>query len=99
MYPETDIPLLHVSREFINETKRVLPKLKSRLKDELKSKGLNQELINLILHENKLEEFKELLEIYDSPELIAKMLVLWPKEIANKNNLQKNRRKTNYRCS
>ena len=81
MYPETDLPLLHISRDTINEAKKNLPKLRSEIKEELKNKGLSQEMIVLILQENKLSDLKELLEVYNNPDLIAKMLILWPKEI------------------
>jgi Glu-tRNA(Gln) amidotransferase subunit E-like FAD-binding protein len=84
MYPETDLPLLHISRDFINEAKRTLPKLKSELKGELKEKGLSEEMIKLVLQENKVNELMELLHVCDNVNLAAKMLVLWPKEIQTK---------------
>lgn len=83
MYPETDLPLLRISREMINKTKESLPKLKSEIRGELKTIGLNDEMMKLILEENKIEELKSLIKIYNNPNLIAKMLVLWPKEIAS----------------
>jgi len=89
MYPETDLPLLHISRDTINQAKKNLPKLRSELKSELQKKGLNPELINLILQENKLNDFKELLEIYNNPELIAKMVTLWQNELAVKYKLKR----------
>mgnify|MGYP001585637861 CR=1 FL=1 len=89
MYPETDLPLLHISRDIINEAKKELPKLKSELRKELQKKGLNQELIKLNLEENKLADFTELLQVYNAPELVAKILTLWQKEIEIKNKLNK----------
>lgn len=91
MYPETDLPLLRIKKEFIDETKRNLPKLSSELSEELKRYGLHEELINLILMKNKVEEFKELAIILKNPELVAKALVLYPKEIASKNNISEKR--------
>ena len=82
MYPETDLPLLKISRDLINDVKKTLPKLKSEIEKELKSKGLNQEMIKLLFKQNKLEEFRELLEIVNKPQLIAKILLIFPKEIA-----------------
>ncbi len=83
MYPETDLPLLKISRQLIDEVKKSLPRLKSELRHELRQEGLNEELISLLLKENKLQEYKELLHIIEEPSLIVKMLTLWLKEIAS----------------
>ena len=40
MYPETDLPFLKISRDFINEAKKTLPKLRSVEEEDLKKKGL-----------------------------------------------------------
>ncbi|MBI2628896.1 Glu-tRNA(Gln) amidotransferase subunit GatE [Candidatus Pacearchaeota archaeon] len=87
MYPETDLPLLNISRDLINGIKANLPKLRSDIKEELKGHGLNDEMINLIVSENKLDELKELIQINSDSNLIAKMLVLWPKEISIKEKI------------
>ncbi|MFH1238380.1 MAG: Glu-tRNA(Gln) amidotransferase subunit GatE [archaeon] len=84
MYPETDVPLLKISRELINETKKNLPKLTSEHKSYLDEFGLNDELVKLILKQNKVEDFKTLNHVIESPELIAKSLTLFQKEIAKK---------------
>ncbi len=84
MYPETDLLILKISRELINEIKKELPKLKSEIEEELKQTGANEEMIKLLLKENKVEEFKNLLNIYKNPNLIAKMILLFPKEISSK---------------
>jgi len=84
MYPETDLPLLYISRDLINEVKSNLPKLKSELKGNLEKKGLHSELIKELMSENRLEDFEELLQVMDRPDLIAKMLTIWQKEIKNK---------------
>ncbi len=84
MYPETDLSLLYISRETINNIKRNLPKLKSEIKDELKKKGLSSELINLVV-EGNLDEFETLMKVYDKDaNLVAKMIVLWRQEFASK---------------
>ena len=83
MYPETDLPLLKISRNFINDIKKSLPHLRSEIEKELKSKGLNKEMIKLLFKQNKLEEFRELLAIVNKPQLIAKILLVFPKEIAS----------------
>ena len=79
MYPETDLFLLKISREFINEIKKELPKLKSEIEGELNKTGLSQEMIKLLLNQNKVEEFTDLLKIYENPNFIAKMILLFPK--------------------
>jgi len=84
MYPETDLPLLKIGRDFINGIKKKLPKLKHEIRDELKKKGLSDELINLVLDGN-LDEFEVLMRVYDKDaNLIAKMVCLWRQELASK---------------
>jgi Glu-tRNA(Gln) amidotransferase subunit E-like FAD-binding protein len=82
MYPETDLELLKISRDMLNDAKANLPKLLSENKSYLKQFGLNDELIKLILDENKLDEFKVLAGVVNNPSLIAKMLVVYLKDIA-----------------
>lgn len=84
MYPETDLPLLKIGRERSNRAKKELPKLRGEIRDELMKKGLNEELINLVLSGGNLEEFKVLLEVYDDVNLIGKMVSLWRNELAIK---------------
>ncbi len=85
MYPETDLPLLKISRDFINEIKKTLPKLKSEIEEELKKKkGLSEDMIKLLFKLNKVEEFKSLSEIYDKPQLVAKIVLMFPKEVSSK---------------
>ena len=88
MYPETDLPLLKISRKMIDDAKKTLPKLisKNELEDELKREGLSNEMIKLLLKCQMVDEFKELLQISEikKADLIVKMLILYPKEIATK---------------
>ncbi|MBS3072338.1 Glu-tRNA(Gln) amidotransferase subunit GatE [Candidatus Pacearchaeota archaeon] len=88
MYPETDLPLLFISKEQVDKSRRNIPKLRSNIREELKKQGLNEELINLIFGENMLEEFKSLVHLSKDANLIAKILVLWPKDIAKKLNIE-----------
>jgi len=81
MYPETDVELLKISRDLVNEAKKTLPKLKSELRGYLKEFGLNDELVKLILEEDKFNEFKDLLQVQNNPNLVAKVLTVIPKEI------------------
>lgn len=86
MYPETDLPLLRIFRDKINKLKKELPKLKHEIRDELKKKGLSEELISLVLDNNKiLEEFELLLHVFNKDaNLVGKMVVLWRQEFASK---------------
>ncbi|MFH0711703.1 MAG: Glu-tRNA(Gln) amidotransferase subunit GatE [archaeon] len=81
MYPETDVPLLKISKQLIDDAKKNLPKLISEHKSYLDEFGLNPELIKLILKQNKVEDFKLLIQEHNNPNLIAKMLTLFqPKQ-------------------
>jgi len=88
MYPETDLQLIEISNELLKEVKKDLPRLKEEISLELKEKGLNPELIKIILQENKLNEFKALIKLSDKPNLAAKLLVLLPKEISSHEKLE-----------
>ena len=83
MYPETDVPLLKISREMINEAKKELSKME-KPEEELEKHGLSKEMISLLLKRKKIEEFKEFLNIIKNPQLIAKTILVFPKEIASK---------------
>ena len=82
MYPETDLPLLRISRDIINGAKRTLPKLRSEVRGEYREKGLSEEMIKLLSHGDKIEEFEALLKIINEPNFIAKVLFIFPREIA-----------------
>lgn len=83
MYPETDLPLLHISRDFINDAKKSLPKLKTEIFGELKAKGLTEEMINIVLDSGMLKGYEHLLGIYYNPNFVARVMLVLPKEIAS----------------
>ena len=83
MYPETDLPLLKISRDMINDVKKTLPELREDIEKDLVKIGLNEEMIKLLMKHEKIEEFKELLDIFNEPMFIAKILLVLPKEIAS----------------
>jgi glutamyl-tRNA(Gln) amidotransferase subunit E len=83
MYPETDLPLLKISKDLINEARKTLPRLREDIEEDLKKIGLNEEMIKLLFKQNKIEEFKEMLEIFNEPSLVSKILLVYPKEIAS----------------
>ena len=88
MYPETDLPLLEISRNLINDVKKTLPRLRKDIKKDFEKIGLNKEMINLLFKQNKLNEFKDFLKVLNNPNLIAKVLLIFPKEIAKHKNLK-----------
>lgn len=84
MYPETDLPLLIIGREKLNVLKKALPKLRHEIRDELKKKGLSDELIGLVL-DGHIDEFETLIKVDGKDaNLVAKMVVLWRQEFATK---------------
>ncbi|MEA3329578.1 MAG: Glu-tRNA(Gln) amidotransferase subunit GatE, partial [Nanoarchaeota archaeon] len=84
MYPETDLPLLEISKNLIDKCKQMLPKLISEVRKELKQQGLSDEMIKLVLSKNKVEEFKQLIGRVNEADLVAKVLILWPRDFAKK---------------
>jgi len=81
MYPETDLPLLRISREIINEAKRTLPRLRSEIKKDLIKYGLREDEIQILLKKEKLDDFKALLEISGESRIVYKALIEVPMEI------------------
>jgi len=84
MYPETDLPLLKISRQMINEAKKTLPRSLEEIEKELAREGLDQESIKGLLKSNKVEEYKELFKLFKKSRLIVKMLLIYPKDIASR---------------
>jgi len=83
MYPETDLPLLYITRDVINKAKKTLPKLRSDVRVELERRGLSKEMIKLLNNEEKIKNFEALLKILNDPNFVAKVLFIFPKEIAS----------------
>jgi Glu-tRNA(Gln) amidotransferase subunit E-like FAD-binding protein len=83
MYPETDLPLLKISRDMINEAKKNLPELREDIEKDLGKIGLNEEMIKLLMKKERIDDFKEMLEIFNEPMFIAKILLVLPKEISS----------------
>ncbi len=83
MYPETDLPLLKIPRELVDSIRHALPRLKHEMRQELEKQGLNKELIKVLLDSGKLDDYKELLRVYNKPDFVAKLVALWPRELAS----------------
>jgi Glu-tRNA(Gln) amidotransferase subunit E-like FAD-binding protein len=88
MYPETDLPILRISRDIVNNARKTLPKLRSETRGELKQKGLSDEMIKLLGQGDKIEEFEYLLKKINDPNFIAKVLFLIPREIQSHEKIE-----------
>ena len=66
-------------------------KMQQYTEEELRKEGLGEDMIKLLFKQNKVEEYKELLAIFNNPNLVAKILLMWLKEVGTKNNLGEER--------
>ena len=84
LYPETDCLPKRVSKEYINNLKKNLPRLMTeRIGDFKKKYNLNDELAKEAIHIGYYENFVKQFGKVDS-NYIAKMLIVIPKEIKKK---------------
>jgi Glu-tRNA(Gln) amidotransferase subunit E-like FAD-binding protein len=87
MYPETDLPLIKISEEMIEKIAKDLPRLKTDIVSELAEEGVSEEYAKIIVDEKKMDEFDELMETNIDANIIAKLLVLYPKEVSSHENI------------
>ncbi len=66
MYPETDVPPIRITKEKIEKLKKMVPKSIEEIKEHLKSKGLNEELINQFLESKYLDMYIEDKEFFEN---------------------------------
>jgi Glu-tRNA(Gln) amidotransferase subunit E-like FAD-binding protein len=83
MYPETDLPLLRISREIIDDAKKTLPKLREEVRDELMKQGVSENIVKILTSQGLVEDFKTMLDILDEPKFVAKVMIELPKEISS----------------
>lgn len=88
MYPETDLPLIRITREMIISAGKELPKTRKEIAQELKVQGLSDEMIKLVIESDKLALYKSLVAFYKNPNLIAKLILVYPVQIGKKMNLK-----------
>ena len=96
MYPETDLPLLKISKQTIDEAKRTLPKLRSEVKSELEKQGLPGDLIKYLMTHDLMWEYKSLLRILNEPQFIGRVLIELPKEIGSHEGVKEIREKLTF---
>ena len=78
--------MLKIHKNFIDDVKKNLPRLKSEIEEELRNKGLTGDMIKILFKRDKLSEFRELYDAYGNALLIGKLLFMIPAEFASKNN-------------
>ncbi len=66
MYPETDVPPIQITKERIENLKKMIPKSIEEIKEHLKSKGLNEELIKQFLESKYLDMYIEDKEFFEN---------------------------------
>ena len=89
IYPESDIPLIFITKEQKNNIK--IPELISDKTAKLEEKhNLSKELANEIVKENKIELFENFTNKFKNlnPGLIAHIIIETPKEIESKFNIK-----------
>jgi len=89
MYPETDCKLLRIKREQVDKLKKNLPKLASENKRYLQEFGLDNQLIQLLFKQKRIEDFKELSTITNHYNTLAKSLTIFTTELSKKEKLSK----------
>ena len=92
LYPETDLPVIPVTKEFLKSIKK--PVLLTERIEALEQRySLHAEIARALIYDEHLELFEELTKKFSMPELIAKTLVLTVKDLKNRLNLPSNRLK------
>lgn len=86
MYPETDLPLLKISKKMIDEAKRTLPQLRSEVEEDLKKQGLNQDYIRQLFKQDRVNEFREAYYNLPKSNLVAELILVFPKELSKRKN-------------
>ncbi len=84
MYPETDLPILHISKRMIDEAKKTLPKLRSEIEVDLKKQGLSEEYIMLLFKQDKVEEYKQAYYNLPKANFVANLILVFPKELSKR---------------
>mgnify|MGYP000418542898 CR=1 FL=1 len=75
MYPETDIPPIRISEEYIEKLKKELPPLPDERLEELVSMGINREIGWQLIRDGMDDVFEELCTKYGYPRVVARALI------------------------
>lgn len=87
MYPETDLELLKLNRNYVNLVKSDLPELRSSIEKRLRKDGLTEDMLSILFKRDLIEKFKEVSVEIKAPSLIGKAMLLLPKEISTKSGV------------
>ena len=100
MYPETDEMPITITKEMIDRLKRELPMLPDEKLRILEEMGISKELGNQLIRSKFINTFEEFVNEFRNikPTLIATTLLLTPKEIRKRFNVNtENLKKNHYR--
>jgi glutamyl-tRNA(Gln) amidotransferase subunit E len=74
MYPETDVPPIRISEEYVQKLAKELPPMPEERVKELTSLGINEELAWQILHRDMDDEFERIVKKYGFPTIVARAM-------------------------
>ncbi len=76
MYPETDVPSVAVTKEYMARIRQDMPELLSEKKQRfMKQYGLNEEMAQKLAYSPENETFEELAKLSGSPMLVARTML------------------------
>jgi glutamyl-tRNA(Gln) amidotransferase subunit E len=83
MYLETDIPLMAISRDYVEKIQNNLPELPQEKKERIiEEYGLSEDLSGQLVRQNKVEDFEEILnEVNVDKTIVASLLAYSLKEL------------------
>ncbi len=74
MYPETDVPPIRISEEYVKKLSMELPPMPEERVKELSALGINEGLAWQILHRDMDEEFERIVKNYGFPTIVARAM-------------------------
>ncbi|NPA75472.1 MAG: Glu-tRNA(Gln) amidotransferase subunit GatE [Euryarchaeota archaeon] len=75
MYPETDIPPIRITEEYIEELRKSLPKMPEERVAELVDMGISEQEAWQIVHMGMDDEFENIVKKYGYPTIVARAML------------------------
>ncbi len=75
MYPETDIPSIRISQDYVEKLRKELPPMPEERVKELETLGINEELAWQIIHEDRDDLFESIVKKFGYPTVVARALI------------------------
>ncbi len=75
MYPETDIPPIRISEEYVEKLKKSLPKMPEERVKDLISLGISEQDAWQIIHMGMEDEFEKIAKKYGYPTIVARAII------------------------